>query len=338
MMDSTIGPLNDLISMAFALVVENLPRDLTWPILLLTIGLATSIWLLRSGFGAKGADGRMRRMPLREFLLPAEIYTHISARVDISLYIFERLLRPLWLTTVVVSVAPSTESLVIEQLNTIFGSGPALMVHYGWMLLYSLVTLLCYDFIFFLIHYAEHKLPLLWAIHKVHHSAEVLTPLTRYREHFLEGPIYAFGAAAAFGIAGGVFGWLFTESITEATLFNIGFFSMLFGFNGAFRHYHIAFHYPGWLSRWLQSPVMHHTHHSYLEQHWDTNFAAVTSIWDRMFGTLYIPEKDEHTPWGLGPSIQENYRSFWQNVSGPFRDWAVMIRNKTKSRRAGFQK
>ena len=70
------------------------------------------------------------------------------------------------------------------------------------MLLYSLVTLLLYDALFYLIHYVEHKTPALWAIHKIHHSAEVLTPLTRYREHVIEGPIYAIGAALAYGIAG----------------------------------------------------------------------------------------------------------------------------------------
>ena len=70
---------------------------------------------------------------------------------------------------------------------------------------------------------------------------------------------------------------------------------------------------------------MHHVHHSYLEQHWDKNMAALTSIWDRMFGTLYIPEKDEYTPWGIGPETQGENRSFWQNTIGPFRDWLVML-------------
>ena len=73
---------------------------------------------------------------------------------------------------------------------------------------------------------------------------------------------------------------------------------------------------------------MHHVHHSYLDKHWDKNFAAVTSLWDRMFGTLYIPEKDEYTPWGLGPQTQGEYRSFWQNTTGPFRDWYQMLRRK----------
>ena len=173
-----------------------------------------------------------------------------------------------------------------------------------------------------------HRIPFLWALHKVHHSAEVLTPLTRYREHFLVGPLWATGAALAYGFAGGIFGYLFNGNITEATLLNIGFFSLLFGFNGTFRHYHVQFNYPLWLSNWLHSPAMHHVHHSYLPQHWDKNMAAVTSIWDRLFGTLYIPEVDEYTPWGLGPDIQNKHRSFWQNTVGPFRDWYEMLKQQ----------
>jgi len=332
--DTTTGPMTEIAAVAWRVFADNLPRDLTWPVLLLTVVLATGIWLARRGHGAKGADGRERRVGLVAFLLPRDIYTHPSARVDIWLYAFERLLRPLWATTFLVGVAPAVEQSVIAALGGAFGSGPSLEANLPWMLLYSLVTLLCYDLVFFLIHYAEHKVPALWAIHKVHHSAEVLTPLTRYREHVLEGPIYAVGAALSYGFAGGIFGWLFDGGITQATLFNIGFFALLFGFNGSFRHYHVAFHYPRWLSKWLHSPVMHHTHHSYLRQHWDTNLAAVTSIWDRLFGTLYIPEKDEYTPWGIGPETQAQYRTFWQNTAGPFRDWYAMIR-KGRSPQAG---
>ena len=292
--------------------------------------IAIAIWFLRGGRGSKNASGQERSADLWGFLLPRDIYTHISARVDITLYVFERLLRPLWAAALILGVGTFAETQIMSVLKAALGDGPALDVSYGWMLLYSLVTLLLYDFIFYVIHYTEHKVPALWVIHKVHHSAEVLTPLTRYREHFLEGPIYAAGAALAYGIAGGLFGWLIEAEITQATLFNIGFFSLLFGFNGSFRHYHVAFHYPVWLSKWLQSPVMHHTHHSYLEKHWDTNLGVVTSLWDRLFGTLYIPEKDEYTPWGLGPDTQDQYRSFWQNTAGPFKDWFAMLTGRSQ--------
>jgi sterol desaturase/sphingolipid hydroxylase (fatty acid hydroxylase superfamily) len=325
----TTGPLTETVGQAsdflWEILANNIPRDLTWEIVLLTLVLATLIWLVRGGHGAKGAAGRERKAGLVQFLLPRDIYTHVSARVDIWLWVTERILHPFWAVGLLATVGPAIEQFLITALNSAFGATPALEINYAWMLLYSLVTLLCYDFVFYLTHYAMHKVPPLWSLHKVHHSAEVLTPLTRYREHFIVGPIWAAGGALSYGFAGGIFAYLFDGGITAATLFNIGFFSLLFGFNGSFRHYHVQFHYPRWLAFWLHSPVMHHIHHSYLQQHWDKNFAAVTSLWDRMFGTLYIPQKDEYTPWGLGPEIQGQNRSFWQNTLGPFRDWYQML-------------
>lgn len=309
-------------------LAANTPRDLHWKSILVTLLIATLIWALRRGRGSKNAGGRERKANLFKFLFPRDIYAHVSARVDIWLWVTERILRPLWFVGLIAVVGTAAEDGVIQTLQWALGSGPALQSSYPWMLAYSLFTLLCYDLVFYAIHYTMHKVPALWAIHKVHHSAEVLTPLTRYREHFVAGPIWAAGAALSYGFAGGFFGYLFAESIVAATLFNVSFFSLLFGFNGSFRHYHVQFRYPRWLELWLQSPAMHHVHHSYLQPHWDTNFAAVTSIWDRLFGTLYIPEKDEYTPWGIGPETQDQYRSWWQNTAGPFRDWYRMLNDK----------
>lgn len=325
-----VGPFTELVSQygprVWDALAANVPRDLRWNYLLLMLAIAMLIFVIRKGRGAKGADGRERLSGFLQYLLPRDIYTHVSARVDVWLWVFERTLKPVWALLLLGSLGPFAEKAVIGAMTAGFGPGPAVEPSLAWLLLYSFVLLLSYDFTFFLLHYAEHKIPALWAIHKVHHSAEVLTPLTRYREHFLEGPLYSATSAIGYAVPAAVFAWLFAGSITEVTLLNVGIFTLLFGFNGAFRHYHVQFRYPRWLEKWLQSPAMHHTHHSYLPQHWDTNMAVITSIWDRMFGTLYIPEMDEHTPWGLGPEQQPEYRSFWQNLCGPFRDWYRMLR------------
>ena len=325
----TIGPLTQVFQQAVAYISEHgmdyVPRDLQLDVVLLTLTIAIFIWFIRKGAGSKDAGGRERKAGLLQFLFPKDIYTHQSARVDLWLWITERVLHPFLGLGVFVAVGPATEQLVINALQFSFGASPALISTIGWMLLYSLTTFLCYDFVFFITHYTMHKVPALWAIHKVHHSAEVLTPLTRYREHFVAVPIWAAGGAFSYGFAAGIFGYLFDGDIVEATLLNISFFAILFGFNGAFRHYHVQFHYPQWLAKWVHSPVMHHVHHSYLEQHWDKNFAAVTSIWDRMFGCLYIPEKDEYTPWGIPPKKQLENKTYWQNMIGPFRDWYRML-------------
>ena len=168
--DHSLGPTTELTDLLWQVIAAHLPRDLTWPILLLTGLLATGIWLARRGHGAKDAGGRERKTTLLQFLLPKDIYSHASARVDVALYVFERFLRPLWVAPVLVLLAPATEQAVIATLDTLFEDSPRLISTTPWMVLYSLVTLLIYDAIFYFIHYCEHKIPALWATHKVHHS------------------------------------------------------------------------------------------------------------------------------------------------------------------------
>ena len=322
--EPVVGPFTDLAQRAVDIVSANTPGDLRPQALVLMVIIAILLFVVRGGRGAKGADGRERKTGLLNYLVPTEIYTHKSARVDVSLWVFERLLRPFWAVSLLGTVGAFSERTAIGAMQGIFGATPALESNYAWMVVFSLAMFLAYDFGFFWIHYTVHKVPFFWAMHKIHHSAEVLTPLTRTREHFLSGPLWGTASSLTIGLVTGVFAWLFDGGITSATIFNVAIFSVLFGFNGMFRHYHVGFHYPVWLSKWLQSPAMHHVHHSYLKKHWDMNNAAFTSIWDRMAGTLYIPEPDEWTPWGIGPKTQAQYRGFWQNTTGPFRDWYKM--------------
>ena len=332
--ETSIGPLTFLTEevggYVWHSVSTDFPADLLWPSLLMTLILATALYAYRNGRGSRGADGRERPASYLQFLLPRDIYTHASARVDIGIWLLGRLLRPIWIVALLATVGPATEQWVIGALESVFGTTPALQSNIAWMLLYSLVALLLYDFVFFLTHLSMHKFPSLWALHKVHHSAEVLTPLTRHREHFLAAPIWAAGSSFSYAVAAGIFAYLFAGDIVEATLMNIGFFTLLFGFTGTFRHYHIQFRYPRWLEKWLQSPAMHHVHHSYLPQHRDTNLAAITSIYDRLFGTLYLPETDEYTPWGLEEAEQAQTRSFWQNTLAPFMDWRNLLRGSSR--------
>ena len=68
---------------------------------------------------------------------------------------------------------------------------------------------LCYfildDFSKFLIHMLMHKIPILWCFHKVHHSAEVLTPITVFRTHPVEGFIFVVRNAITQGAVIGLF-------------------------------------------------------------------------------------------------------------------------------------
>ena len=49
----------------------------------------------------------------------------------------------------------------------------------------------------------------------------------------------------------------------------------------------------------MLAPVMHNLHHSIELHHRDKNNAVVLTLWDWMFGTLYLPKKGETWRWGV---------------------------------------
>ena len=322
--NQTVGPFTDMANQVgdalVNAVVPGPPSSFWWPLLLLTLVMSICFWYFRNGRGAKGSDGRERHMGFWQYLAPKEIYTHQSARVDIGLYLVDKASMPLWTVAFLGAVAPFIESNTLGVMRNVFGASPAFEPTVFWRIMYGLVTILIADLVFFLTHYMMHKTEIGWAIHKVHHSAQVLTPLTRSREHFIAAPIWALGPAIALTFSGAIFAFLFDDNITRITIMNIGIFSLFYALNGNFRHYHVSFRYPRKLEYWLQSPGMHHTHHSYLEKHWDTNLGLVTSIWDRLFGTLYIADKYEQTPWGLEDNEQAKYTTLKDNLFTPFKE------------------
>jgi sterol desaturase/sphingolipid hydroxylase (fatty acid hydroxylase superfamily) len=334
--DEILGPFSDITNqIAEALWNAMLPgspfSSLSWELLAFTFICAAGFWFFRKGRGSKDSTGKERpATSLLQYLFPKDIYTHQSARVDIGLYLLDRGMFPIWFALSLGTVAPFLERNTIAGFEAAFGASPAIEPTIAWRLFYGLVTILIADMIFYWTHYMMHKTQIGWALHKVHHSAEVLTPWTRPREHFIVGPLWALGPAMGLAISGGIFAWVFDGDITRITIVNVGVFSVLYALNGNFRHYHVSFRYPRWLELWLQSPGMHHTHHSYLEKHWDSNLGLVTSIWDRMMGTIYIADKYEETPWGLAPKDQVEYTSLKDNLTTPIKEIYRILRGKPK--------
>ncbi|MEM9623633.1 MAG: sterol desaturase family protein, partial [Pseudomonadota bacterium] len=334
-----LGPFTDLThqiaeTLWDALLPGSPGASLSWELLTLTLIITLVFFVVRKGRGAKGADGYERPAGFWQYLFPRDIYGHRSARTDLWLYLLDRGMMPVWFVLFLGGVAPAVEQSTISTLTYVFGSSPALQPDLAWRLIYGLVTLLIADMIFYWTHYMMHKTSIGWAIHKVHHSAEVLTPLTRPREHFIAGPIWALGPAIGLSVAAGLFTWVFAGNITQITVWNVGIFAMLYALNGNFRHHHVSFRYPRWLELWLQSPGMHHTHHSYLEKHWDTNLGLVTSIWDRLMGTLYIPAENEATPWGLTPDQQPHYATLRGNLLMPFKEISTILRARRSQQKS----
>lgn len=160
----------------------------------------------------------------------------------------------------------------------------------GWAgITLSIITL---DLALYWQHRATHRFPLLWRLHKVHHSDPQFDVTTAARFHPLEiipSMIYKMAVVVALGLP--VLGVLVFEALFNiATLFT-----------------HANFALPKALEKpvraILVTPGMHRIHHSTRQPETDNNFGTLLSAWDRLFGT-YV-DRASAGPDGLTIGLQE---------------------------------
>ena len=134
---------------------------------------------------------------------------------------------------------------------------------------------------------------------------------TAERHHPFGAVFFSFGTVTAAAIVNGVFVGLFGEHLTVYQLggANVIFFaSNLIG--GVLRHSPAWVSYGPRLEKWLISPAMHQIHHSSDPKHWDKNMGGGLAIWDRLGGTLYVPNGREELNFGIGEETKD-YRSLY---------------------------
>jgi len=171
------------------------------------------------------------------------------------------------------------------------------------------IFLLVSDLYSYWSHRISHMVPALWTMHSLHHSAEALTFITGARHLWLETAIVgAFFPSVAM---------LFKTppEIVTTALF-LGFLP-----NGC-AHLNVRLHL-GRFSTWINSPQWHRIHHSIQPEHHDKNFAAIFPIWDVIFGTAWIPGKDEFPKPGLVPGERPGVIA---GIIWPFRNLPVVTR------------
>ncbi len=176
--------------------------------------------------------------------------------------------------------------------------------------LYMLMMVLVLDFVSFFIHMLQHRIPFLWEFHKVHHSAEVMHPLTNYREHPVDNIVYALTNGTTAGIFMGLsyalLGYLPSMPVLLGVPILIFMFNLL-GYN--LRHSHIWLRWPGKLAMVFGSPAHHQIHHSCHPDHIDKNFAFVFPIWDVLFKTYEVPQTNKDVHFGISRTKPNIYTS-----------------------------
>lgn len=262
-----------------------------------------------------------------KYLFSSKIWAHPSALVDYKFLLFNSLVKILLITpyllahTAFAYVVVQSWEAAIGIKDTILWSPSAINISY------TILFLVLSDFSRFLLHYALHKVPFLWEFHKVHHAAEVLTPLTLYRVHPIEFFLFRLRSLLVFGLITGSFFFWFRTGIEPLSVLKIHAGIFIFNLIGAnLRHSHIPISFGNVLERFFISPSQHQIHHSVEAQHYDKNFGSIFSIWDGLFGSLFISQANKKIAFGIEKEEQTKFNSFWQSLYMPFKN----ILNKIK--------
>lgn len=182
------------------------------------------------------------------------------------------------------------------------------------------------DFLRFFAHWTEHKVPLLWRLHKVHHSAQVLNFVTAERHHPLSMTYFSLIAMCGAASVNGLFLWLFHQQLSPTGLLGANLFWIVSNLaGGTLRHSPTWFSFGPRIERWIISPAQHQIHHSTDPRHFDRNMGGTLAIWDRLFGTLYVPQEREILTFGLGEETPA-YRSLLGLYLQPLVEIAAMAR------------
>lgn len=169
-----------------------------------------------------------------------------------------------------------------------------------------LVALIGYDFCYYWLHRAGHRVAVMWAAHVVHHQSEdynLSTALRQPSSYFLLAWIF-YLPLAVLGVPPLVFGivalidllyqyWVHTQQIGRL----------------------------GWFDRWFCAPSNHRVHHAVNDRYVDRNYGGIFIVWDRLFGTFEPEDEREPCVYGTRAPLH-SWNPLWANVQ-VYRDLAL---------------
>jgi sterol desaturase/sphingolipid hydroxylase (fatty acid hydroxylase superfamily) len=135
----------------------------------------------------------------------------------------------------------------------------------------------------------------------VHHSAEVLTPLTVWRVHPIDSLVFYNILAIVMGLANGLVVYAFGTS-HDGYLIAGNNLLLVLSIHAYvhLQHSHVWIAFRGLAGRILMSPAHHQIHHSMNPRHFNSNFGASLALWDWLFSTLQMPARQsEHLTFGV---------------------------------------
>ena len=262
--------------------------------------------LLAAGFIVYRRLRKNRRVRLKTVmraLFPKHILESRSNRADFGYLYFNTFIYGLAFGWAVLSYQFLSNG-VISALVALFGpTHPSALPEIVSRSIITVMLFLAYEFGYWLNHYLSHRIPFMWEFHRVHHSAEVLTPITSCRVHPVYTIIFANILAISAATTNGVANYVFGDTSYQYALSDTNIILVLFIHTYVhLQHTHLWISFRGLLGRVFMSPAHHQVHHSTDPRHFNSNLGSCLAVWDWIFGTLYVPAKEpEKLSFGVGP-------------------------------------
>lgn len=241
---------------------------------------------------------RRKNRPIRirsllRALFPERITASASHSVDVGYFFFNTLVFGLIFGWAILSYQ-FVSNAVIGRLVGAFGiMEPTSLPDLVSRIAITITLFLAYEFAYWLDHYLSHRVPVLWEFHKIHHEAEVLTPLTNARIHPVDGLVHANITALIMGVTNGAMNYLFGKTTYQYAIGDANLIFVLFVHAYVhLQHTHLWIPLRGVLGCIFVSPAHHQVHHSTNPIHFNKNLGSCLAIWDWLFGTLHIPSKE----------------------------------------------
>jgi sterol desaturase/sphingolipid hydroxylase (fatty acid hydroxylase superfamily) len=236
---------------------------------------------------------RVRWRTIVRALFPRRILRSRSNEADIGYLFFNVFVFSLAFGWAVLSYQFISNGIIAGLVALAGPAKPSTLSPYVTRSVITVMLFLAYELGYWLHHWLCHKVPLLWEFHKVHHNAEVLTPITNFRVHPVDTWLFSNFLAFSAALANGLGHYMFGTTAYQYALSDTNIILVLFVHAYVhLQHSHMWIAFRGVLGRIFVSPAHHQVHHSADPKHFNKNFGSCLALWDWMFGTLYVPGKE----------------------------------------------
>ena len=253
-----------------------------------------------------------------QYARPAIFISLLVAFALIEYFMPRRQLKPIktrrWITNLAIIAIDSVIVKLLFKTAAIGVAFWAISKGYGLFNIFAapfwlafIISFLVLDFSIWFTHVVSHKIPILWRIHRMHHTDVDIDASTGIRFHPIEIVLSMC--------------WKFVVVLfLGAPVLSVLIFEIVLNGGALFNHSNIKI--PLGIDRILRlaivTPDMHRVHHSIIAEEHNSNYGFNLSIWDRMFSTYVDQPKSGHE--GMIIGLDE-----WQDDKPANLNWTLMV-------------